>query len=276
MSEVVAKTEQYYDSRDADEFYYQVWGGEDIHIGMYHRREESIFEASRRTVERMSARLEDFVAGSTVVDIGSGYGGAARYLAREKGYRVHCLNLSRVQNTRNRQMNDEQTLSVLIDVVDGNFEDMPFNDRLADIVWSQDAILHSGDRFQVFREVDRILKPGGRFVFTDPMQKGGVSREALQPVLDRIHLDTMGSVADYDSYAEKLGWEKTGFDDHSDQLPIHYQAVLSNLEQREEELAGMINAEYIASMKRGLRHWIDAGNAGLLTWGILGYQKAKG
>ncbi len=275
MSQVVEKTEQYYDSKDADEFYYRIWGGEDIHIGTYLRQEESIFEASRRTVERMAAKLSDFAAGSTVVDIGAGYGGAARYLARENGYRVFCLNLSGVQNMRNRQMNEKQTLSALIDVVDGNFEAMPFDENLADIVWSQDAILHSGDRFQVFKEVDRILKPGGRFVFTDPMQKGGVDTTQLQPVLDRIHLETMGSVADYDRYAEELGWEKVGFEGCSEQLPNHYQAVLDNLEQREQELAATINSEYIANMKRGLRHWIDAGKAGLLTWGILSYQKKK-
>ena len=32
---VVEKAREYYNSDDADKFYYDVWGGEDIHIGLY-------------------------------------------------------------------------------------------------------------------------------------------------------------------------------------------------------------------------------------------------
>ena len=34
-SNAVAQAEAYYDSPDADSFYFTIWGGEDIHIGMY-------------------------------------------------------------------------------------------------------------------------------------------------------------------------------------------------------------------------------------------------
>jgi len=275
MSEVVERTETYYDSKDADEFYYRIWGGEDIHIGTYERQDESIFEASRRTVEWMASKISDFPAGSTVLDIGSGYGGAARYLAQEKGYRVHCLNLSKVQNERNRQMNEEQVLSVLIDVVDGNFEALPFDDDSMDVVWSQDAILHSGNREKVFQEVDRVLRPGGHFIFTDPMMRAGVDLKALQPVLDRIHLADLGSVDTYVSYAEKLGWKHVEYDGKTSQLINHYSAVLDNLESRTEELTKEISPEYIENMKRGLAHWINAGKAGHLAWGVLHFEKPK-
>ena len=42
--------------------------------------------------------------------------------------------------------------------MDGNFEDIPCPDEHFDIVWSQDAILHSDMRETVLREVDRELK----------------------------------------------------------------------------------------------------------------------
>lgn len=35
MSQVVYQARDYYNSIDADEFYAKVWGGEDIHIGLY-------------------------------------------------------------------------------------------------------------------------------------------------------------------------------------------------------------------------------------------------
>ncbi len=270
---IVEKAQTYYDSQDADSFYFHVWGGEDIHVGIYQSKRDSIFEASRRTVERMAARLDDFPAGSRVVDLGAGYGGSARYLAREKGYHVTCLNLSAVQNERNRQMNAEQGLSGLIDVVDGNFEELPFEDASFDIAWSQDAILHSADRCKVFAEVDRVLKPGGVFVLTDPMMRDGASREDLQPVFDRIHLDSMGSLDVYKGYAERMGWEVLPPEELTNQLVNHYAHVWEELEQRSDELLQHCSREYLERMKLGLGHWVNAGGASALFWGILMYRK---
>ena len=62
----------YYNSEDADLFYAQVWGGEDIHIGLYQQPDESIFDASRRTVEHMASRPRRPGAQTRVLDIGRG------------------------------------------------------------------------------------------------------------------------------------------------------------------------------------------------------------
>src|SRR5665811_603743 len=84
----------YYNSSDADNFYFTIWGGEDIHIGLYDHPEEPIFDASRRTVQQMASLLEGLGENSRVLDIGSGFGGASRYLAKNFGCRVVALNLS--------------------------------------------------------------------------------------------------------------------------------------------------------------------------------------
>jgi sarcosine/dimethylglycine N-methyltransferase len=139
----------YYNSQDADNFYFTIWGGEDIHIGIYQSPEDSIFDASRRTVSRMASLLDSVNKDSRILDIGSGFGGAARYLASTHGCRVVALNLSEVENSRHREMNKEEGLDRLIEVVDGSFEDIPYPDGSFDAVWSQDAILHSGDRVRV-------------------------------------------------------------------------------------------------------------------------------
>jgi len=53
-SPVVETARQYYNSDDADNFCFHVWGGEDIHIGLYALQGESIATARRRTVDVMS------------------------------------------------------------------------------------------------------------------------------------------------------------------------------------------------------------------------------
>ncbi len=272
-SNVVEVTKEYYDSSDADNFYFHVWGGEDIHIGLYASDSEPIADASVRTVATMAERLSHLPSGARVLDVGAGYGGAGRYLARKHGFHVTCLNLSLAQNERNRQMNQEQNLADKVDVIDGDFENLPFEADTFDAVWSQDAILHSGNRKRVFEEIDRVLRSGGEIVLTDPMQKSGVDKEALRPVLDRIHLESMGSVADYKAFAADLGWSLRSVDLHNHQLVDHYSRVLAELRRRENSLREHCSAEYMERMQKGLAHWIEAGKQGRLEWGILHFRK---
>ena len=272
-SEVVETARQYYNSDDADNFYYHVWGGEDIHIGLYEHPGEAIADASRRTVARMAGMLAGLNADSRVIDLGAGYGGSARYLARSAGCHVTALNLSETENARNRTMAAEQGLAERIEVVDASFEQIPSADAVFDVAWSQDAILHSGHRSQVIREVARVLKPGGQFIFTDPMQADDCPEGVLQPVLDRIHLDSLGSFAFYREAAAAAGLEEVEVVDLTPQLPRHYSRVREELMRQREALAGKVSDDYVERMLKGLGHWIEAGEEGFLAWGILLFRK---
>ena len=274
-SSVVKTAQEYYNSDDADNFYYHVWGGEDIHIGIYESADEDISSASTRTVETMAAEIANKSPNTSVIDIGAGYGGAARWLALQYGCHVTCLNLSEAQNERNRAMTAEQGLSQVIDVIDGSFEDIPTADKLFDLAWSQDAILHSGHRERVLDEVDRVLKPGGEFIFTDPMQADDYPVGVLQPVLERIHLDSLGSFAFYRQHAQRLGWQEVGVTDLTPQLVNHYTRVRQVLATKRAALAGKISDDYMDRMILGLKHWIDAGDNGYLAWGILHFHKPE-
>lgn len=270
---VVQTARDYYNSSDADNFYHTIWGGEDIHIGLYRDDAESVREASRRTVGRMIDLAGGVDRTARVLDLGSGYGGAVRQIVRRTGCRAVALNLSEVENERNRQMNREQGLADRIEVVDGTFEAIPFPDASFDLVWSQDAILHSGERRTVIEEVARVLAPGGQLVFTDIMQADRCPAGVLQPILDRIHLDTLATPTFYRRTAQEVGLEELGFEDHTPQLVTHYARVLAETEARDGELDGLVSPEYRERMKTGLRHWVEGGRNGHLVWGIFRFRK---
>ena len=272
-SEAVATARDYYNSEDADNFYNIIWGGEDIHIGLYQSDKEAITDASHRTVRHMAAKLEGINAETKVLDIGAGYGGAARYLAETFACSVTALNLSEKENERNRQLNAERGLTDKISVVDGSFESIPAEDASFDVVWSQDAILHSGQREQVIQEVARVLKPGGRFIFTDPMQSDDCPEGVLQPILERIHLSSLGSPAFYRDMAARVGLHEQSFDEQTQQLVNHYTRVLQETERYEADLSDRIDPDYITRMKKGLGYWIEGGNKGYLAWGIFIFNK---
>ena len=263
----------YYNSDDADRFYAEVWGGEDIHVGIYDSHDDPIKTASRRTVDHMADRLAGIGKSSKVLDIGSGYGGAARRLVDRFGCDVICINLSEIENERNRQLNEQSGCTEKINVIDGSFEDLPLEDSSVDFVWSQDAILHSGNRTKVLQEADRVMKNGAQFVFTDPMRSDSTEVEALRPILDRIHLSDLGSPGFYQQIAKSLGWLDRGFEEYTFQLSQHYKRVLETTESMEPSLVGVISPEYIARMKNGLKHWIDGGTLGQLKWGVFLFEK---
>lgn len=272
VDEGVEVARDYYDSEEADRFYSAIWGGEDIHVGLYDETGD-IAEASRRTVARMASKLGD-LSGRRVLDLGAGYGGAARVLAAKHGANVTCLNLSGVENDRNRELTHEAGLEARIEVVDGSFDDMPFGDAAFDIAWSQDAILHAPDRLAVLDEVARVLKPGGDFVFTDPMQADDIDdKAALQPIYDRIHLPDLASFGFYEQALTARRFEKVEVEKLTGQLGRHYARV-------REELAANADRhdlapDFVERMLAGLELWVEGAESGRLTWGIMHYRKRR-
>ena len=170
----------------------------------------------------MAGHLRDVDEKTCILDLGAGYGGSARYLAERFGCSVTCLNLSETQNDLNRKLTDEAGLGHLVTVVHGDFEHVPEPDGSYDVIWSQDAILHSGDRPRVLDEVRRVLVPGGQFIFTDPMQSDDCPDGVLQPILDRIQLATLASFGFYRRELTARGFEEVITDPLTDQLRMHY------------------------------------------------------
>lgn len=275
-SETVSTARDYYNSHDADTFYAEVWGGEDIHIGLYEDEKEPIADASRRTVEHMASKL-DLTEDSVVLDLGAGFGGSARYLVSTYGCSVTALNLSEVENMRDREMNAAANLADKIEVVDASFEEVPYPDDSFDVVWSQDAFLHSGDRQKVLVEIARVLRPGGQLIFTDPMAADGADTDALQPILERIHLDDLGSPGFYKRELAELGFtpvDGDGFGDHTVQLSNHYGRVLAETERQEANgLDRKVSPDYLTRMKKGLEHWVEGGRKGNLAWGLFHFRR---
>ncbi len=274
-ADVTRITEDYYDSDDADRFYHTVWGGEDIHVGLYEGPQDSIANASRRTVERMASFLSWLGPKARILDLGAGYGGSARFLAKTHGCHVTCLNLSKVENARNEAMSAEQGLSDKVAVVHGSFETIPFPDGSFDVVWSQDAILHSGNRGRVLEEAVRVLGPSGQMIFTDPMQADHVpDPTVLQPIYDRIHLDSLASVAFYREHLTRLGLEEKRVELMTPQMAVHYGRIRRELKERYIEITRTVSKDYVDRMIGGLEKWVEGAESGIMAWGILYFAKA--
>jgi sarcosine/dimethylglycine N-methyltransferase len=266
-------TEDYYDSDDADTFYSTIWGGEDLHIGLYDTTDD-IRAASDLTIAEMVKRLPKLTERSRVLDMGAGYGGAMRTLVRDTGCNAVCLNISETQNEYNLGKIRAAKLGNKINVRHGVFEDVPEEAETFDVVWSQDSFLHSDQRDKVISEAFRVLKPGGHLIFTDPMQADDVPPGVLQPVYDRLQLNSLGSMRFYREVAEALGFEVVEQDDMTAQLRNHYARVREELLANYDKLRETgSSAEYLDKMALGLENWVKAADAGHLAWGIQTFRK---
>ncbi len=100
------------------------------------------------------------------------------------------------------------------------------------------------------------------------MASDDCDRTVLQPIFDRLHLDSLGSPGFYRRELSKLGLSVVEFEDHTEQLAVHYQRVLEETQRRHEEISSKVSETYLTRMKIGLKHWVDGGRAGNLAWGI--------
>jgi len=257
-----------YDDEDTDAFYSLVWGGEDIHMGTYDAPDVSVATASRRTVERLCELLGGIPRTARILDIGAGYGGAARHLAARYGCRVECLNLSERQNLRNQRLNAESRRTGLVSVCLGTFEQLPYADATFDIVWCQDALIHSQRRRDVLAEVERVLVPAGSFAFTDAMQADDCPSGALAGPMQRLGVRAPASPRFYREAAQGLGFRVERLSVESSILVRHYGQLLQELERHRGALEDTCAPGYVDRVAGSLRLWLEAARAGHLVWGM--------
>jgi ubiquinone/menaquinone biosynthesis C-methylase UbiE len=119
------------------------------------------------------ARLVAVKGDETVVDVGCGIGGPSRYLAKTYGCRVTGLDLTPEFCQVATMLAERTGLADKVDYRQGDALAMPFPDHSFDVAWSQSVAMNILDRDQLYGEIRRVLKPDGRYAFSDVVDGGG-------------------------------------------------------------------------------------------------------
>lgn len=106
--------------------------------------------------------------GSILLDVGCGAGFDLYVAARltGPGGKVYGVDLTEAMVARARE-NLEQACITNAEVRQAEAESLPFEDDTFDVVVSNGVINLSPEKETLFREINRVLKPGGRFAFAD-------------------------------------------------------------------------------------------------------------
>jgi tocopherol O-methyltransferase len=142
---------------ELDVFYRELWG-EHVHHGLWVSGQESAEVAVRHLVD-VVAREAQIKAGDRVIDIGCGYGAAARQLVQHYGAEVTAITLSSAQHAYAQTVTTGTNPTYL--VADWLATDLLQNFQAAIAIESSE---HMPDRDEFFRRAYNVLEAGRRFV----------------------------------------------------------------------------------------------------------------
>src|SRR6516162_2226849 len=125
------------------------------------------------------AKLAGITTDMSVLDVGSGVGGPARFLSETYGCRVTGVDLSEPFVDAARYLTERTGQSGQVTFQTGSALELPFDDGRFDVVLLQHVAMNIADRAGLYREIRRVLRPGGRFLTYDVVSNGG---EPLYPV----------------------------------------------------------------------------------------------
>src|SRR5580704_6438153 len=119
------------------------------------------------------AKLAGVIAGMSVLDVGSGVGGPARFLAATCGCQVTGVDLSEPFVDAARYLTERTGQNGRVSFETASALELPFDDGHFEVVLLQHVAMNISDRARLYREIRRVLKLSGRFAIYDVVLSSG-------------------------------------------------------------------------------------------------------
>lgn len=193
-----AETAEFYDTISL--VLIEVWD-ENFHQGYWH--DDADDSSNRVAAERMTDLLiskSGLENGGRMLDVGCGIGLSAFQLAESTPAEiVGVSNLQPQIDEANRRaaakgLSDRVRFEYNDDVLNLGYPDDSF-----DVVWVFDALLHM-PRLETLRELRRVLRPGGRVVWTDKLKNAPMDPADEKAVRDFLRDMAAGPLLDEEQY----------------------------------------------------------------------------
>jgi SAM-dependent methyltransferase len=203
---------------------------------------EDIGQTGWLTAAEQDAFIEwlSLSASSHLLDVACGAGGPALRIARRTGCRVSGIDLHEEGIARAKASARELELDARAEFRRGNAaERLPFEDSSFDAVTCIDAINHLPNRPSALCDWRRVLKPGGRVLFTDPIVlTGPVTNEEIA-VRASIGLFLFVPAGTDERLLSQAGFEIERVEDRTQNMARNADGWLAARERREAELRAM-------------------------------------
>lgn len=147
---------------------------------------------------------------STVLDVGSGIGGTARFIASTFGTDVTGIDLTPEYVEVANELSQATGLGGRTRFEHGSATELPFDDESFDIATQLHVGMNIADKDRLFAEVFRVLRPAGRFGVYDMMRQTDADFSFPVPWATDQSMSFVEPPSTYLTAAEAAGFELVG------------------------------------------------------------------
>lgn len=188
-----------------------------------------------------------------VLDVGCGSGGPALFLTSEIGCTVTGVDINEAGISAGRSLVREAGMQDKVQFRQADVrEQLPFADEVFSALVCIDVMCHLPDRRQLFNEWRRVLRPGGRVLYTDPVVVTGlVSKDEFATRSSTGYFE-FGPIGVNEQLLVEAGFELVMTEDVTDNEADVSRRWHDARQQRETELTKLEGAETFAGLQRFL------------------------
>jgi len=195
-----------------------------------------------------------------LLDVGSGIGGPARYLARRFGCKVTGIDLTAEFCEVARHLTKLLGMQDRVGFEQGDATAMPFKAAEFDGAYSMNVSMNIADKAGLYREIHRVLKPGGWLVLSELARGPGAPLDYPTPWAASAATSFLSTPEETRHGLEKTGFAIEDFRDTREQVFAFGARARAMVERGEkpphravELIHGELAKEAAANTARGMK-----------------------
>lgn len=267
----------YYDHTEVH--YRQWWKMEEsmgLHYGVWDENTKTLSEAITNT-NRQLAEIGKINSNDKILDAGCGVGGSAIFLGNNYGCDVTGITLSERQVKTATGFAEKNGVEKNVRFKKMDYTKTEFPNNHFDVVWAIESMQTATDKSLFFKEMSRVLKPGGRLLFADVFKVGNWKIEntpTMQTMLNGWAMSDILSISELNDLSKKFNFTLAADQDVTPEIKK------SILKYRWFAIAGMIGTKWYNLFNNGTyfgRVHYKTGLAQYKGWkeGLWGYRLVK-
>ena len=224
--------------------------------------------ATDRLIAEAAVRAED-----VVLDICSGIGGPARYLAWKTGCDVTGVDLTASRVEGATELTRAAGLSGSVRFVHGNALDLPFQDASFTLAMAQESFAHIPGKARLLAECARVLQPAGRLVFSDILHRGNLSAQDRHRLSEGMTFTEIATADEYATQLRSCGMEVVRRVDLTQEWTHILVERLAMYRSLESQTVARLGRGHFERYDRAYEHFVGLYRSGVLAGALIHARK---